>query len=98
MSDKVYNAQPLNRIQSEIEKILTKIKIAFGKINPQIVAVSRNIESVRVKKFEATLVFVNFSKSFDYLHWGKMEQILLVYSLPKGKNTALMMLYQKLTQ
>ena len=33
-------------------------------------------------KLEATIIFVDFSKAFDSIHKGKMEQILHAYSLP----------------
>ena len=46
------------------------------------------------KNLEATLIFVDFSKAFDSLHRGKMEQILLTYGLPKETITAIMMLYK----
>ena len=46
------------------------------------------------KSLEATLLFLDFSKAFDSIHRGKMEQILLVYSLPKETVAALMMLYK----
>ncbi len=39
-------------------------------------------------------MFVDFSKTFDSIHRGKMEQILLVYGLPKETVTAIMMLYR----
>ena len=44
------------------------------------------------KKSEATILFVNFSKSFDSIHRGKMEQILLAYGLLKETVAAIMML------
>ena len=36
--------------------------------------------------------FVDFCKAFDTIHSGKMEQILLTYSLPKDTIAAIMML------
>ncbi len=35
------------------------------------------------KNLQATLLFVDFTKAFDSIHRGKMEQILLAYGLPK---------------
>ena len=32
---KIYNVLPLNRIEPEIEKILIKMRTAFGEIDPQ---------------------------------------------------------------
>ena len=43
---------------------------------------------------EATILFVDFSKGFDSIHRGKMEQILLAYGLPKETVVAIMMLYK----
>ena len=40
------------------------------------------------------ILFVNFTKAFDSIHRGKMEQILLAYSLPKETATAIIMLYR----
>ena len=45
---------------------------------------------------EATIKFINFSKAFDSVNRGKMEQILLTYSLPKETITAIMMLYKNM--
>ena len=39
-------------------------------------------------------MFVDFSKAFDSIHRGNMEQILLVYGLPKDTITAIIMLYK----
>ena len=49
----------------------------------QILTICRILEEVRTKSLEATLLFVDFSKTFESQHRGKMEQILLVYGLPK---------------
>ena len=46
------------------------------------------------KKLEATILFVDFSKVFDSLHSGKIEQILLTYGLTKETATAIMILYE----
>ena len=47
------------------------------------------------KNLEATLLFVDFSKAFDSIHRGKMEQILLAYGLSQKTVAAIMMLYKK---
>ena len=39
-------------------------------------------------------MFVDFSKAFDFIHGGKMEQILLAYGLPNETVTTMMMLYR----
>ena len=45
-----------------------------------------------LKNLEAIILFVDFSKVFDSLHSGKMEQILLTYGLPKETIAAITML------
>ena len=49
----------------------------------------RRILDVHAKNLE-----VDFSKAFDSIHRGKMEQILLAYCLPKETVAAIMMLYK----
>ena len=91
----MYNSPQLKRIEPEIEKILWKNKNGFQKnrSSSQILTIRRNLE-VYAKKLEATLLFVNFSEAFDSIRRRKMEKILLVYGLPKGTVTAIMMLYK----
>ena len=42
------------------------------------------------------MFFADFSKAFDSIHRGKMEQILLAYGLPKETVKAIMMLYRNI--
>ena len=59
--------------------------MAFGEkqSTSQILTIHRILEGVRAKKnLEGTILFVDFSKAFDSLHRGKMEQIILAYGLP----------------
>ena len=80
---KIYNALPCNLIEPKIEKILRKNQDGFWRhqsTTSQILTVHRILEGVYAKNLEATLLFVNFSKAFDSIHRGKLEQILL-YSL-----------------
>ena len=51
------------------------------------------IIGVHAKNLKVTLLLVDFSKAFDSIHRGNMEQILLAYGLPKETVTAIMMLY-----
>ena len=51
-------------------------------------------EGVRAKILQATLLFVDFTKAFDSIHRGKMEQILLAYGLPKETVAAITILYR----
>ena len=46
------------------------------------------------KKLQATILFVDFTKVFDSILRGKMEQILLAYGLPEETVAAIMMLYR----
>ena len=46
------------------------------------------------KKPRSNDIFVDFSKAFDFIHRGKMEQILLAYGLPKETVAAIMILYK----
>ena len=58
----------------------------------EILTIHQIIEGVCAKNLEATLLFVDFSKAFDSIKRGKMEQILLAYGLPKETVTAIMIL------
>ena len=44
--------------------------------------------------FNNLTIFINFTKAFDSIHGGKMEQILLVYGIPKETIAAIMILYK----
>ena len=56
--------------------------------------IRRILEGVRPKNLQATIVFADFTKAFDSIPRGKMEQILLTYSLPKETIAAIMILYR----
>ena len=60
----------------------------------QILMIHWILADVCAKNLEATLLFVDFSRAFDSIHRGEMEQILLAYGLPKETVTAIMMLYK----
>ena len=51
-------------------------------------------DGVRAKNLQATILFVDFTKAFDSIHRGKMEQILLAYGQPKETVAAIMILYR----
>ena len=38
--------------------------------------------------------FVDFTKAFDSIHRGKMEQILLAYGIPKETDAPIIILYR----
>ena len=56
--------------------------------------IRRILESVRAKNLQATLIFVDFTEAFDFIHRGKMEQILLAYGIPKETVAAITILYR----
>ena len=54
--------------------------------------------SVRAQNLQATILFVDFTKAFDSIHRGKMEQILPAYDIPKETVAAITILYKKNTK
>ena len=60
----------------------------------QILTIHQILEGVCSKNLLATILFVDFTKAFDSIHRGKMEQILLTDSLPKETIATIMMLYR----
>ena len=56
--------------------------------------IRRILEGVRAKNLQATLIFVDFTKAFDSIHRGKIEQILQAYGLPKETVAAITILYR----
>ena len=91
---RIYNALVRNRIEPKIE--IRRTKMAFREIIPQILTICQILEGVCAKNLEATILFLDFSKAFDFIHRGKMEQILLTYGLPKETVAAIMMLYKNM--
>ena len=85
ISAKIYNTLLRNRIEPKIENILRKNQNSFrrNKSTSQILTIRQIIESVQAKNVEITISFVNFTKAFDPIDSGKMEQILLAYGLHK---------------
>ena len=89
---KIYNALLQNLIEPKIDNILRKNQ--NRSTNSQILTIRRILEGVRAKNIQATLLFVDFTKAFDSIHRGKMEQILLAYGLPKETVAAITILYR----
>ena len=90
---KIYNAL----LHNPIEPILRKNQNGFWRnrsMTSQIFTICQVLEGVHAKYLRATILFVNFTKAFDSIHRGKMEQILLTYSLSKETVAAIMMLYR----
>ena len=83
---KIYNTLLRNCIEPKIDNILRKNQNGFRRnrsTTSQILTIRRILEGVRAKNLQATLIFVDFTKAFDSIHRGKMEQILLAYGIPK---------------
>ena len=94
---KIYNALLRNCIEPKIDNILRKNQNGFPRnrsTTSQILTIHRILEGVRAKNLQATLIFVDFTKAFDSIHRGKMEQILLAYGLPKETVAAITILYR----
>ena len=94
---KIYNALLQNRIVPQIDKIPRKNQNGFRRNRSttwQILTIRRILEGVRAKKLQVTLLFVDFTKAFDSIHRGKMEQTLLAYGLPEETVAAIMILYR----
>ena len=97
IASKIYNTLLLNRLRPEIEKLLRKNQNGFRRnrsTTSQILTVRRIIEGVKDRNLQAVLLFVDFSKAFDSVNRGKMEQILIAYGVPKETVNAIMMLYK----
>ena len=94
---KIYNALLRNRIEPKIDNILRKNQNGFRgnrSTTSQILTICRILKGVRAKKLPATILFVNFTKAFDAIPRGKMEQILLASGLSEKTVAAIMMLYR----
>ena len=94
---KIYNALIRNRIEPKIDNILRKNQNGFRRnrsTTSQILTIRKILEGVRAKNLQTTLIFVDFTKAFDSIHRGKMEQILLAYGIPKETVAAITILYR----
>ena len=97
MAAKIYSALLRNHIEPKIDNILRKNQNRFRRnrsTTSQILTIRRILEGVRGKNLRATLLFVDFTKAFDSIHSGKMEQILLAHGLPKETVAAITILYR----
>ena len=96
---KIYNALQRNRIEPKIDNILRKNQNGFQRnrsTTSQILTIRRILEGVRAKNLQSTILFVDFTKAFDSIHRGKMEQILPAYGLSKETVAAIMNLYRNI--
>ena len=80
---KIYNALLRNRIEPKIDNNLGKTKMASEKIDPRPHNYWLSVESLKTYGQKTYLLFVDSTKTFDIIQWGKMEQILLAYGIPK---------------
>ena len=81
----------------QIDKIQRKNQNGFRRnrsTTSQVLTIRRILEGVRAKNLQATLLFVDFTKAFDSINRGKMEQILLAYGLPEETVAAIKILYR----
>ena len=86
-----------NRIEPKIDNILKKKQNCFRRnraTTSQILTIRRILKGVWAKNLQATLLFVDFTKAFDSIHRGKVEQILQAYGRPKEKVAAITILYR----
>ena len=91
----IYNTQ--NRIEPKIDNILRKNQNGFRRnrsMTSQILTIRKILEGVWAKNLQVTWLFVDFTKAFDSIHRGKMEQILLAYGLPKETVAAITIRYR----
>ena len=94
---KNYRGITLTSIETKIDNSLRKNQNGFRRnrsTTSQILTIRRIFEGVREKTLQATLLFVDFTKAFDSIYRGKMEQILLAYGLPKETVAAITILYK----
>ena len=80
-----------------IDNILRKNQNGFRRnrsMTSQILTIRRILEGIRAKNLQAILLSVDFTKAFDSIHRGKLEQILLAYGLPKETVAAITILYR----
>ena len=94
---KIYNALLRNWIEPKIDNIFRKNQNGFRRnrsTTSQILSIHRILEGVRARNLQATLLLVDFTKAFDSIHRGKMEQILQAYGLPKETVAAITILYR----
>ena len=94
---KKYNALLWNHIEPKIDNILRKNQNGFWRnrnITSQILTIRRILEGVWAKNLQATILFVYFTKAFDFIHGGKMEQILLAYIITEETAAAITILYR----
>lgn len=100
IASKVYNSLLLNRITPHLDPILRRNQNGFRKKRstlPQILAIRRIIEELKVSKRRGTIIFVDFSKAFDSVNRAAMIHILHNYGLPVQIVEAIAIMYESPT-
>ena len=86
----------LNRISPHLDPILRRNQNGFRKgrsTTPQILALRRLIEELKISNKQAYIVFVDFSKAFDSVNRKAMLHILLNYGIPEEIVNAIAIMY-----
>ena len=86
----------LNRIRPALEIVLRPNQNGFRpnrSTTGQILTIRRLIEGIKSKNLKAVLTFVDFTKVFDTIYRGKINEILLAYGIPVETASAIMMLF-----
>ena len=82
---KTYNRLILNRIRPELDKHLRTNQNGFrvGRTTVgHMLVLRRLIERVKANNLPAIVTFIDFRKTFDTIHRGKMLKILRAYGIP----------------
>ena len=93
---RLVNRMILNRIRPKINPHHRPNQNGFrpGKLtNAHILALRRLIEGVKLHILKAVLIFVDFSKSFDSIHRGRMFCIMRAYDVPDKIFQAIGLMY-----
>ena len=96
---KIYDVRLHYCIEPKIGNILRENQNEFWRnrsMTSQILTICQILEDIHAKNLEATISFFDFTKAFDSIHRGRMEQILLAYGFPKETISAIMMLYKNM--
>ena len=97
---KIYNSLLLNRISKFVDPILRQNQNGFRKGRstlPQILALRRIIEELKVSQQSAAIIFVDFSKAFDSVNRSAMLHILKLYGIPNQIIEAVRIMYDNQT-
>ena len=84
---KTLNKLILNRLKPEVEEVLRRNKNSFrpGRSTVQQILVPRRIiEGGKSLNLPVVLTFIDFKKTFDSVHRGKMLKILAANGIPSS--------------